>query len=257
MNIGFIGTGKITTSVIQGLFRSNIKLKQILISERNKKNSLALSKKFKKVKIVKDNQEIIKRSSWVFIAVVPGVAKKILKELTFKKNQTVVSFVSTLNMTYLKKTLRPATSIIKAAPLPTIANKLGPIVLFPKNKKVTNFFNHLGIAIVANNEKENNHLWTMTSTMATYFEYCNTLENWLVKRKVSSAKAKDLVASLMFGLSHSMLLSKSKTKELVTDYQTKKGINEELLKRLKQEKIFSSIDRNLTKIFDRIKKAND
>ncbi|AEA81855.1 hypothetical protein SAR11G3_01380 [Candidatus Pelagibacter sp. IMCC9063] len=48
MNIGFIGTGKITTSVIQGLFRSNIKLKQILISERNKKNSLALSKKFKK-----------------------------------------------------------------------------------------------------------------------------------------------------------------------------------------------------------------
>jgi len=54
-----------------------------------------------------------------------------------------------------------------------------------------------------------------------------------------------------------MLLSKSKTKELVTDYQTKKGINEELLKRLKQEKTFSSIDRNLTKIFDRIKKAND
>ena len=79
MNIGFIGTGKITTSVIQGLFRSNIKLKQILISERNKKNSLALSKKFKKVKVVKDNQEIIQRSSWVFIAVVPGVAKKNIK----------------------------------------------------------------------------------------------------------------------------------------------------------------------------------
>ena len=110
MNIGFIGTGKITTSVIQGLFRSNIKLKQILISERNKKNSLALSKKFKKVKVVKDNQEIILRSSWVFIAVVPTVAKKILKELTFKKNQTVVSFVSTLNMTYLKKTLKLASN---------------------------------------------------------------------------------------------------------------------------------------------------
>ena len=78
-----------------------------------------------------------------------------------------------------------------------------------------------------------------------------------INHKGSFAKAKDLVASLMFGLSHSMLLSKNKTKELVTDYQTKKGINEELLKRLKQEKIFSSIDRNLTKIFDRIKKAND
>mgnify|MGYP000660114411 CR=1 FL=1 len=101
--------------------------------------------------------------------------------------------------------------------------------------------NALILKYVLENEKENNHLWTMTSTMATYFEYCHTLENWLVKRKVSSAKAKDLIASLMFGLSHSMLLSKSKTKELVTDYQTKKGINEELLKRLKQEKTLNKI----------------
>ena len=257
MNIGFIGTGKITTSVIQGLFRSNIKLKQILISERNKKNSSALSKQFKKVKVVKNNQDIINNSSWVFIAVVPTVAKKILQELTFKKNQTVVSFVSTLNMNYLKKTIRPATSIVKAAPLPTIASTLGPIILFPNNAKVTKFFNHLGMAIVAKNEQENNHLWAMTATMATFFEYCNTLESWLVKRKVNPNKAKDLIASLMFGLSHSMLLSKTKTKQLVSDYQTKKGINEEFLKGLKQSGTFNAMNSNLTKILERIKKAND
>jgi pyrroline-5-carboxylate reductase len=257
MNIGFIGTGKITTSVIQGLFRSKIKLKQILISERNKKNSSALSKQFKKVKVVKNNQDIINNSSWVFIAVVPTVAKKILQELTFKKNQTVVSFVSTLNMNYLKKTIRPATSIVKAAPLPTIASTLGPIILFPNNAKVTKFFNHLGMAIVAKNEQENNHLWTMTATMATFFEYCNTLESWLVKRKVNPNKAKDLIASLMFGLSHSMLLSKTKTKQLVSDYQTKKGINEEFLKGLKQSGTFNAMNSNLTKILERIKKAND
>jgi len=257
MNIGFIGTGKITTSVIQGLFRSKIKLKQILISERNKKNSSALSKQFKKVKVVKNNQDIINNSSWVFIAVVPTVAKKILQELTFKKNQTVVSFVSTLNMNYLKKTIRPATSIVKAAPLPTIASTLGPIILFPNNAKVTKFFNHLGMAIVAKNEQENNHLWAITATMATFFEYCNTLESWLVKRKVNPNKAKDLIASLMFGLSHSMLLSKTKTKQLVSDYQTKKGINEEFLKGLKQSGTFNAMNSNLTKILERIKKAND
>ena len=257
MNIGFIGTGKITTSVIQGLFRSKIKLKQILISERNKKNSSALSKQFKKVKVVKNNQDIINNSSWVFIAVVPTVAKKILQELTFKKNQTVVSFVSTLNMNYLKKTIQPATNIVKAAPLPTIASKLGPIILLPNNAKVTKFFNHLGMAIVAKNEQENNHLWAMTATMATFFEYCNTLESWLVKRKVNPNKAKDLIASLMFGLSHSMLLSKTKTKQLVSDYQTKKGINEEFLKGLKQSGTFNAMNSNLTKILERIKKAND
>ena len=239
------------------MFRSKIKLKQILISERNKKNSSALSKQFKKVKVVKNNQDIINNSSWVFIAVVPTVAKKILQELTFKKNQTVVSFVSTLNMNYLEKTIRPATSIVKAAPLPTIASTLGPIILFPNNAKVTKFFNHLGMAIVAKNEQENNHLWAMTATMATFFEYCNTLESWLVKRKVNPNKAKDLIASLMFGLSHSMLLSKTKTKQLVSDYQTKKGINEEFLKGLKQSGTFNAMNSNLTKILERIKKAND
>ena len=140
MNIGFIGTGTIATSVIEGLFRSKIKVKQILISERSKKNSAALSRKFKRVKVVNNNQEIIDKSSWIFIAVVPKVAKSILQNLHFKKNQTIISFVSTANMTFLKKTLYPATNIIKAAPLPTIKHKLGPIVLFPNNKKVPDHY---------------------------------------------------------------------------------------------------------------------
>ena len=257
MNIGFIGTGTITTSVIQGLFRSKLKVKQILISERSIKNSRALSKQFKKVKVLKNNQDIIDGSSWVFIAVVPKIAKTILKDLTFKKNQTVISFVSTANMDYLKKTVYPATTIVKAAPLPTIAHKLGPIILFPNHKKVTNFFNHLGRSIIAKNEKENNHLWTIAASMATYFEFCHTLESWLVKRKVNQTKARRMVESIMFGLAHTMLMRTTKTKDLVKEFQTKKGINEELLKRLQKANIFSKTNEGLTKILQRITKAND
>ncbi len=257
MNIGFIGTGTITTSVIQGLFRSKLKVKQILISERSKKNSSALSRQFRKVKVVKNNQDIIDQSNWVFIAVLPTVAKQILKELKFRKNQTIISFVSTANIAYLKQVLRPATTIVKAAPLPTIAHKLGPIVLFPYHTKVVNFFNHLGRAVVAKNEKENNLLWSIAASMATYFEFCHTLESWLVKRKVSEAKARSMIESLVFGLSHTMLMSKTKTKDLVKEFQTKKGINEELLHRLQKAKMFQKTNEGLTKIFQRITKAND
>lgn len=257
MNIGFIGTGTITTSVIEGLFRSKIKVKQILISQRNEKNSTVLSRKFKRVKVMNNNQEIIDKSSWIFIAVVPKVAKSILQDLRFRKNQTIVSFISTASMTYLKKTLYPATNIIKAAPLPTIEHKLGPIVLFPNNKKVTSFFNQLGKAVIASTEKENNQLWTIASIMATYFEFCNTLEMWLVSKKVKANKARAMVASLMFGLSHTMLMSKTKTKDLIKEYQTKKGINEELLLRLKKAGVFTKMNGALTKILERITKAND
>ena len=45
MNLGFIGTGKITSSVIAGICKSSIKYKKILISSRNKIIANKLKKK--------------------------------------------------------------------------------------------------------------------------------------------------------------------------------------------------------------------
>ena len=49
MNIGFIGTGKIASSVILGIKKSSIKYKKIFISQRNKSISKKLKKKFNKI----------------------------------------------------------------------------------------------------------------------------------------------------------------------------------------------------------------
>ena len=65
MNLGFIGTGKIASSVITGICNSKIKYKQILISPRNKKIANNLKKKFRKIVIAKNNQEILNKSSWI------------------------------------------------------------------------------------------------------------------------------------------------------------------------------------------------
>ena len=94
MNIGFIGTGKIASSVIIGICKSNIKYNRIIISPRNKKIALSLKKKFKKILISKTNQEIVDKSDWVFLSVTPSVGEKIIKDLKFRKNQKVISFIS-------------------------------------------------------------------------------------------------------------------------------------------------------------------
>ena len=49
MNLGFIGTGTIASSVITGIFKSKISFNKIYISRRNKKNSQKLKKKHNKV----------------------------------------------------------------------------------------------------------------------------------------------------------------------------------------------------------------
>ena len=83
MNLGFIGTGKIASSVITGICTSQINFKKIIISPRNKKIAKNLKQKFKKVIIAKDNQEIVDKCDWVFLSVTPTIGNKIIKDLKF------------------------------------------------------------------------------------------------------------------------------------------------------------------------------
>ena len=76
MKLGFIGTGKITTSVVTGVCRSKIVFQKIIVSPRNKNIARKLKNKFKKVSIAKTNQEIVDKCNWVFLAVTPKVGLK-------------------------------------------------------------------------------------------------------------------------------------------------------------------------------------
>ena len=82
MKIGFIGTGEITKAVVSGILSSSLNINKIYLSERNKKISKKLKSKSKKIVVIKNNQEIINKSSWVFLAVTPVVGKKILHKFT-------------------------------------------------------------------------------------------------------------------------------------------------------------------------------
>tara|TARA_A100001015_G_scaffold53094_1_gene58191 strand:- start:949 stop:1299 length:351 start_codon:yes stop_codon:yes gene_type:complete len=115
MKLGFIGTGKIASSVIIGICKSKIKYKQIIISQRNRKISNSLRRRFKKITIAKNNQEIIDKSNWVFLSVTPKVGKKIIKILKFKAGQTIVSFISTINLSELKKMIKVKSNIAPRA----------------------------------------------------------------------------------------------------------------------------------------------
>ena len=59
MRLGFIGIGKITSSVIEGINKSNIKFSKIILSPRNRRKSNFIKKKYKKILIAKSNQNVI------------------------------------------------------------------------------------------------------------------------------------------------------------------------------------------------------
>ena len=255
MLLGFIGTGKISYSVITGICNSKIKFKKILISPRNKNLAKRLSDKFSKVKIAKNNQQIIDQSSWIFLGITPEVGKKIIKDLRFKKNQTIISFISTITLLELKKMIKVKSKIIRAIPLPPVSIKKGPIPICPPNKKVKNFFNNIGSTIEIKNEKLSINFWSTSGMMASYYDLLSVMSKWLEKKGIKQKDAQNYITSLFLALSEDAVVnSKKDLKFLVKESQTPKGLNEQGLKEMSKRGVYKSVTNTLNSIYKRLNK---
>ena len=253
MNLGFIGTGKITSSVVTGICKSKISFKKIILSPRNRNIAKKLKRKFRKVSIAKNNQEIVNSCNWVFLAVTPPVGQKIIKSLKFKSSQTIVSFISTMTLSQLKKTIKVKATIVRAIPLPPISLRKGPVPLFPPNKKVKFFFDKLGTAVEISNEKLSKNFWSTSGMMAPFYELLNTMSNWLVKRGVKRDKAQKYVTSLFVALSEDAVVNSNKDlKYLVKESQTPRGLNEQGVKELRKAGFYRSTEKTLNSILKRL-----
>ena len=254
MIIGFIGTGKISSSIILGIFKSKLNFKRIYISSRNRNIAKKLAKKFTKVKILNDNQEIIDKSSTVFLGVTPNVGNKILSKLRFSKNKKIISLISTINLSKLKQVTKNK-NVVRATPLPPIEIKKGPVIICPPSKFAKNIFKHLGQVLEIRNEKLSYKFWSTASLMATYYEILNTSSKWLTKKGINKKLADTYVAELFLALSQDALNKSSQGyKKLVADSQTPKGLNMQVLNELKKGKFFTKFSKALENVNKRVSK---
>jgi len=255
MKLGFIGTGKIASSVITGICNSKISFTKILISPRNRTIARSLKQKFRKVDIAKKNQEIIDRCDWIFLSVTPTVGSKIIKDLKFKKKQIVISFISTITLLQLKKAIKVRAKIIRAIPLPPISLKKGPVPICPPNKKVRDFFNKIGTTVEIKSEKSSINFWSTSGMMAPFYELLRVMTNWLVKRGVKRDNAQKYITSLFSALSEDAVVnSKKDLKYLVKESQTPKGLNEQGVKELLKAGFYKSLEKTLNIIHKRLDK---
>jgi len=255
MKLGFIGTGKIASSVIRGICRSKISFTKILISPRNKKVSSNLKKKFKKVIIAKNNQEIVDKCNWIFLSITPTVGKKIIKELKFQSNQTIISFISTTTLTELKKAIKVKAKIVRAIPLPPISLKKGPVPICPPNKKVKEFFNKIGTTVEIKNEKSSINFWATSGMMAPFYELLRVMTNWLVKKGVKRDNAQKYITSLFLALSEDAVANSRKDlKHLVKESQTPNGLNEQSVRELTRLGFYKKLEKTLNSLHKRLDK---
>ena len=257
MKLGFIGTGNISSDVITGICKSKLSFKKIIISKRNKKKSQFLKKKFKnKIIIARNNQDVIDNSDWIFLGVLPKVGEKILPDLKFKSNQTLVSFMSTVNLKQLKKITNKKGNVVRAIPMPPISLGKGPVALYPPNKKVKNFFDKIGTSIEIKSEKLSNNFWAISGTMASFYELLKVLSDWLIKRGLKKSDAQRYVISLYSALAQLAEVHSSKNlRKFVLESQTPGGLNWQGVNELRKSGYFKSLEKSVNNILKRLNKA--
>ena len=214
-----------------------------------------IKKKFKKVFIAKNNQDVIDNSDWIFLGILPEVGENILPKLKFKNKQVIISFISTINYTHLKKIIKKKLKIVRAIPMPPIRLGKGPVVIFPPDKKVKSFFNKIGTTIEIKNEKLSNNFWAISGTMAPFYELVKVLSDWLIKRRLKRVQAQQYITSLYVSLAELASINSNKPlKNLVQESQTPGGLNWQGVSELRKAGYYKSMEKSVNNILKRLNK---
>lgn len=250
--LGFIGTGTITAAIIEGLAASDTE--PILVSPRSAETAANLAARFEHVEIGTSNQDVVDNSETVVLAVRPQIVEAVLQDLDFRPDQPVISLVATVTLEQLRGWMPLAGRLVRAVPLPPVAYRRGPTAIFPPDAEASELFDRLGNAVEIEEEAEFDVFTAATATMASYFAFARSISGWMESKGVEAIRAGAFVAQMHDGLVKAAMAHPERPLEaLVGEYQTRGGINEQLLRRITGDGCFSGIDRGLEGILERLR----
>jgi pyrroline-5-carboxylate reductase len=228
MKLGFLGTGKITSAVVEGLCTSNMQAASIALSPRNETTSKRLAEQFSNVERMESNQQVVDHADIVCVAVRPNHAVDVLSQLRFRDTHTVVSFVSFMTTPELARAVEPARHSCRAIPLPSVINHTCPIPVFPGIGIVMDLFSHIGQPLTVDNETQLHALWTLTGLISPFYTLLGELSDWAVSQGVQPQTASQFTADLFQSLSQAAQQSSPiQFNDLAHHAATPKGMNEQ------------------------------
>lgn len=182
--LGFLGCGKISSAMVKGFCgaKSDCSPIKIIISPRSADKAEALKNEFPdKVHIAACNEDVVANSDVVFIGLLPGVAREILPTMPFRDNQLVFSMMAAVNYEeVLLLSKRQSYNTVKCVPLPSAANRSGPIIFHPPNDAASQILGIVGTAIPCPTEDDMKPLITLTGHISSFYELMNTSLLWMM-----------------------------------------------------------------------------
>jgi pyrroline-5-carboxylate reductase len=254
MRLGFVGAGAITTAIVTGLNASDAGRDTILVSPRNADVSAALAAKFSNVTVAASNQAVLDGSDVVMLAIRPQVADEVLPALKFRPDHHVISLMAIIPLDKIAVLVAPARKIVRAIPLPLVADRCGPTPVYPPDPVAAALFNRLGTVIEAKSSEQFSAFSAATATMSPYFAFASEIAGWLARHDVPAGDARRYVATVFQGLANiAASMPKQSFGELAREFATRGGINEQAAAHLKETGALASLSDALDAVLKRLK----
>ena len=224
--IGIIGTGQLAEYIITGIHKVNAPY-EFIVSPRSKAVSLNLKDTFR-VKIAKDNQDVINRCEKILICLPAKGSLEVLEELSFRKENILLSAMGGIN----QDVICTATKInsVHTTMMPGYANayNIGPSLLFPERPSWHMFLSFLGPVFICENEHVFEVAATIGAVSGASFSFIRTLTKWFEDNGVEPNFSQDLVIQTLKA-NLKMLSKGDKTiDEIIAGVTTPGGITEQL-----------------------------
>lgn len=202
MKLGFIGTGIITTSLVTGFCESGLKDLHIVVSPRNKERAHMLHEKYPDmVSIAADNQEVIDRSDWIFVALLTDKAEEILKDLKIGPEKHFINLVATLSLKRIEEMFGQREILVDVVPLTVAANRFGPIVIYPNIPRVNELMSYVGDPVPVETPKQMAILRSTTGLMSAYYMLLTVIIQWCEKNGLDEPSARAYITGFTEALS--------------------------------------------------------
>lgn len=253
MQLGFIGTGEITSAIVTGLCSYGDTCHNIWLSPRNPAIAHELANRFPGISVASSNQEVLDRADTIVVAVRPAGARQVLSELSFRPEHRVISLVAALSVRSLSELVAPATQTARAVPMPAAAKRLSPTPIYPGDPVALDLFNAVGTVFPVEREDELNAFSTASATVASYYAFNEAIATWLERQGVPASQARDYIAQLFYGVTTGAIEACERSfHSLAATHATAGGLNEQVLQHFVEHGVLKAVPEALDAVLGRI-----
>lgn len=239
--VGVVGVGTIAAALVEAVLRGPRGAEvDVILSPRSEHRAADLASRYAAVRIADDNQQVLDSSDLVLLAVLPGQLAEVVAPLRFRDAHVVASLVAGWPPSLLAERVAPATSLCQLIPLPMVALRTGPLVMFPRLAPVADLLEGCGDLVVLEQESDVLVLNCASAVMSTYFELLTTVVDWARSKGLPHATATDYVTSLFAGLGAEGRAADS-LDGLALAHETPGGFNEQIRRELTRAGLYAEL----------------